>query len=408
MNADSAQLTAVGKVECSQDQPLLGEKQYEVLKEALQTVEKRTFSGLDFYVFSSENKEIILLTKAITYLGNPHPIFKKRIQIPKSWSAFCNEAPTADVRFLGIYHYEGNVIFVEFKKETYLKRKTHNSSAHVYINDLYEGQTYGTFEKTDHNKNRIVVIRKDKLRDYLTGGLKHQTDLLTFFERFNQQFPFLKWITAISAIKAMYCGQCSNWKETEWAGFFLEFLFANFCKTDPEATGKISYIGSANKGKKNKNIKNGVYDFDIYFIADNFYGDLKASDEKKSQAPGNDQATFIACVKQHKRFWYVIYEHATIKDSEDGLYLACKERVNFIKSRDPTFKKDETSYRTRMKREVQFKRMCIVELNSVNYHEILKTFKQGHQPSGKSRDAKFSINKKFLKNDNFVIFRYEA
>lgn len=31
------------------------------------------------------NKDIKLFVKQITYLGNPHPIFKKRIQISKGW-----------------------------------------------------------------------------------------------------------------------------------------------------------------------------------------------------------------------------------------------------------------------------------------------------------------------------------
>lgn len=48
--------------------------------------------------------------------------------------------------------------------------------------------------------------------------------------------------------------------------------------------------------------------------------------------------------------------------------------------------------------------MTILELNRINYHEILTEFNQGHQPNGAKRNPKFMINKKDL--DRFVVFRY--
>ena len=64
------------------------------------------------------------------------------------------------------------------------------------------------------------------------------------------------------------------------------------------------------------------------------------------------------------------------------------------------------SYHSRMKNKVKFIKMSIVELNRINYRDVLIDFNQGHQPDGKDRKPKFNINKKVLDNDNFVVFRY--
>ena len=59
-----------------------------------------------------------------------------------------------------------------------------------------------------------------------------------------------------------------------------------------------------------------------------------------------------------------------------------------------------------MKNSVKFMKMSIIELNRVNFREVLTEFNQGRQPDGKARKPKFNINKEVLKNDNFVVFRY--
>lgn len=402
MNVDSEQLTICKAVVEDQDQPLSTSEQFEILKKTLGSIEKRGFSGKTIFVFKYGVTCIALLTKAITYLGNPHPKFKKRIQLPDWYQSFCKRNPDLDVRFLGIYNYEGNIVFVDFKKDTYLQHGLHNSSAHVYINDLYQGMTYGIFEKTDKNGNRIVVVRQDKLSEYLRQNIKKDNVLFGLFESFNHKYPFDKWISSTCAIQDMYHGKWKHWRQAEWPGWYLEFKFATFCEEDGRAAGLMAYVGSSHKKK------DGEPDFDIFFIADNFYGDLKASDIKKAEAPGNDKQTLVDCLYKHNRFWYVVYEHETIKDSIDNKYSATIERNRFIKRVDPSYKKAPTSYCKRMKRKVMFKRMCIIELNLVNYRDVLKDFHQGHQPDGTPREPKFLINKKMLNNDNFVIFRYEA
>lgn len=258
--------------------------------------------------------------------------------------------------------------------------------------------TYGVFTKEDHFGNSISTIRKDKFQDYLTNQVPETTTLFDLFHKFNCGFTFGQWLQALDAIKEMHGNNWHQWRQAEWAGWFLEYKF-NKLTIENDITSKMRYVGSSLK-------REGDLDFDIRFDEEDFYGDLKASDIKKKETPGNDQENLKECIYQFDKFWYVIYEHETIKDSGATNYEATKARNRYIKSVDPSYDKDEMSYHERMKNSVKFMKMSIIELNRINFREALTDFNQGCQTDGKARKPKFNINKKVLENDNFVVFRY--
>lgn len=405
MNSDSEQIKFDTSIVLAQDQSLKPKELRGVLKEWLGAENIRLENLLDHQVitYSTPTKKFVLLTKAITYLGNPHKLYKKRIQLSDWYQNFCerakNECHSWDIRFLGIYHFEENIVFVDFVKDTYLKHGLNNSSAHVSVNDLYEGMTYGIFRKEDRFGNTLIVLRNDKLKDYLIKGMERNEEnpLFHFFNEFNSNFIFGKCLNALDAIKEMHINKWSQWRQAEWPGWFLEFRFDKFIK-DHNYGQLVRYTGCSNK-------KEGELDFDLKFIKEDFYGDLKASDIKKKEAPGNDQRNLIDSIYRYKRFWYVIYEHYTRKDS-DAEYEATRARNRYIKEQDAKYDKDEMSYHSKMKNSVKFVKMSILELNMVNFKEALKVFNQGHQPDGTPRAPKFNINKSVLENDNFVVFRF--
>jgi hypothetical protein len=199
----------------------------------------------------------------------------------------------------------------------------------------------------------------------------------------------------------MHQNEWHQWKQTEWAGFFLEYKFNKFT-VDEKVTNQMRYVGSSHK-------REGDLDFDVRFDEANFYGDLKASDISKNEAPGNDQKNFVECIYQYDKFWYIIYEHESIKESDNETTNA---RIEYIKSVDSSYYKkrgDESpssSSHKKLKSEVKFVKMSIVELNRINFRDVLTDFHQGRQPDGKPRALKFNINKKVLENDNYVVFRY--
>lgn len=358
--------------------------------------------GRKLFVYRVNGKKFILLHKAISYLGNPHPIFKKRIQMPSSWQEFCNEAIAAkidyDIRFVGVYHYQDNVIFVDFAKDTYLQHGLHNSSAHVYTNDLYQAVRNGVFHREDQYGNHIYSVRAKDFADYLAGTKTGDNELFDLFAKFNNGFSFGQWLYAVDKIKEMHGDSWRHWQQAEWAGWFLEYKFNKFT-IDNDVLDLMRYVGTDNKGHKD-----GTFDFDIWFGREQFYGDLKASDIKKTSTPGNDQETFVECINKHDRFWYVIYEHETIKDSEETAYRATIERNQYIRSVLPNYEKDDMSYHERMKNSVRFMKMTILELNSVTFRDVLTDFNQGKQPDGKGRQKKFLIKKKEM--DKYVVYRY--
>ena len=410
MNVDSEQITLDKSLVIAQDQPLDDKELRACLVNALGKSNCKILNVPQrkwVLEYSDGGKTTHLLVRTCTYLGNPHPIYKKRMQLPLWFNQYTNDMhrqnPGIDIRYIGVYHYGDehhgdNVIFVDFKKETYLKKKGHNSSAHVYTNDLFQAMTYGIFSKEDKFGNSISVIRYDKFSDYLRSEVQGENTLFDLFRQFNYGFSFGQWLRALDAIKEMHENSWKHWKQAEWAGWFLEYKFNQFV-TDNKLEGKMRYVGSTQKRK-------GEMDFDIHFEEEDFYGDLKASDTDQDKTPGNDQRNLIECIYKCDRFWYIIYEHETIKDDESTVYEATRGRVRYIKSADASFTKDEMSYHKRMKNSVKFTRMYIIELNRVNYRAALTDFKQGHQQDGSARNPKFFINKKVLGNDNLVVFRY--
>lgn len=410
MNVDSEQITLDMNLVVAQDQPLSEKAQQNCLIDALgkENCKLVKIPPKKWVLeFQKDGKVKHLLTRTCTYLGNPHPIFKKRVQLPTWFNEYTTQMkkkrPEVDVRYIGIYHYGDknhgdNIVFIDFHKDTYLLKKGHNSSAHIYTNDLFQAMTYGVFTKEDQFGNTITAIRKDKIYDYLAGERHPATNLFDLFRLFNNGFTFGKWLKALDVIKEMYENEWSQWRQTEWAGWFLEYKFNRFT-IEEHVTNQMRYVGSSLK-------REGDLDFDVRFDEADFYGDLKASDISKRETPGNDQQNLLDCIYRYGKFWYIIYEHETIKDSAENDYEATRARNRFIKSVDPKYEKDDLSYKTRMKNQVKFVKMSIIELNRVNFRGALTDFHQGRQPDGSPRALKFNINKNILNNDNYVVFRY--
>ena len=407
MNLNSEQIRPDLSLEVRPDQTLSPKQQQEKMKEFLGTehCSMETILGKRVFVYRTEGKQFILLNRAVSYLGGngQHPIFKKRVQLPEWFKDFCLEVArqglSYDVRFIGVYHYEGAVVFVDFIKDTYLKKKVHNSSAHIYINDIYQAMKKGVFHKEDMFGNHIYAVRCNQFSNYLLGRNNGNDELYDLFRKFNEEFIFGQWIYSVDKIKEMHDNEWSQWQQAEWAGWFLEYRLNAFT-IEKNITHLMRYVGTSNKGKKEE----GKFDFDIWFDRDTFYGDLKASDITHKEALGNDQESFVDCINRYGQFWFVIYEHETLKDSVDTQYRATIERNQYIRSIVPNYSKDDMSYASKMKNSVRFVRMSILELNRITFREVLSVFNQGHQPDGSARKPKFLIKKKDM--DKYVVYRY--
>ena len=401
----SEQITPTLSIVYDYDQKLTKISEFEsAFKEALGNIEVIKHNNNRIYKYTHNNHDTYFLTGAITWLSNPHPLFKKRLQLKKWYRDVYEEynfKENSDVRIVGIYRYDGMHIFVEFDTEKYMKNKLNSSSAHVYSNDLYQALKNDYFTKIDQKGNKITTIASRNFKKYIDNGhvpAKHakpmKSTIFDLFAKFNNGFSFGEWITAVSAIEKMKSKKWYQWKGTEWAGWFLEYELNEFIEQE-QCQNTMMYIGN----KKTSDL----LDFDLYFKNDEFYGDLKASDITKKEAPGNDKDATLEAINYNGKLWYVIYEHETKKDIDYNSEMAIA-RMELIGK--PYKEGSQISYKTRMKHSVNFKKMKILELNRINMHEVLRDFNQGRNSDGNERKAKFRITKKNI--DNFTVYSYNS
>lgn len=394
-NVKAEQVKKDGSVVVDFDQKYTIEEQNALIKRALGSKAKLTTIGNKECIKYTHGNEVeLILTLNLTYLGHPHPLYKKRAQLKNWYSDFYREynKDNTKVRILGIYKYEDNVIYSEFVFDTYLQRRLNNSSAHVYTNDFYQTSLYGSFERIDKNNNVIKFVRGDLLKKYLDGETLENSTIYQLFSKFNNEFMTGNWILASDAIKEMKDANFYQWRGTEWAGWFLEFKMNQFID-DNNCEDKVAFVANI-KDKLKKPL-----DFDLYFSEEDYYGDLKSSDEAEKQTPGNDQFNLMKTVLYNQKFWYIIYEHKTEKDIDHNSEMAIA-RMELLGTSVEEYGK--ISYKDRMKHSVRYTNMKILEVNSANFREFMSDFTQGHQPDGSARMPKFKIDKRNI--DNFIIF----
>ena len=118
-------------------------------------------------LFKTQNAEHLILFKNVTYLGHPHPFFKKRIQIPGTWRVHMSSPKTI---ILGVYtqtkQKEGELIVV-YANADFVNKKANNSSAHIYTSDLKKADSEGYFSKVDKKNNFIQVFKKNEFDKFI-------------------------------------------------------------------------------------------------------------------------------------------------------------------------------------------------------------------------------------------------
>ena len=381
-----------------------------------------------------KGKKYAIRAKNITYLGHPHPLHKKRIQIANDLQLFYKSATQKGYVpiLLGVYTCGENTVFCDFNIDDYVGKKAHNSSAHVYTTDLANATVDGYFYKEDTFGNKITVfnsravnaVLEEKLNYGPTDQSKddlmkdHQMHVLDTEENFqldfdseigniemaNDGFQYdmdfeissienvvmeffsctnLHW-HGIECYKAMIAANYRNKYQPEWPGFFLEFTFENYLNSKG-LTNIIQYAQDKTKG--------GI-DLDLYFPRIDMYGDLKAHSSNSNAIQGNDWATIFNIINdpvKNNHIYYVVCEHDTCKDSD------FEYEVTYFWNKAQG-KANTMSYHKRMKNNVQLTHAYIFDINNNNKQHLTK-FKQGLNSNGKPREPKIMID-----HDNFKHF----
>lgn len=346
------------------------------------------------------SKKYCIYFKNISYLGTPHPFFKKRIQIGDNFKELykenqCNGIVTL---LLGVYKYKDVLLFVDFDTTKYANNKSHNSSAHVYTIDLKNGLLFGVFQKEDVRKNLITVFTKDNISKYLESKLVGNVDLrLGFITILDEFYSGLEktWF-GIPSYREMIDAKFNNAYQPEWPGFYHEFRFEKFLETTPEYKKEIQY-------KQNK--KDGEIDLDLFFTRLETFGDLKAHSNDSSGIQGNDWDTIMNVIDEGSVF-YIVLNHDTEKDKDynNEVTIFWNTQNNIKRLLTGKKAKDLLSYAEKMKYSVKLTSYYVLEINKYN-KQYLKEFKQGVNSNGKPREPKISISSKNI--GNFLIHQMD-
>jgi len=386
-----------------------------------------------------ENIDYSILIKNVTYLGHPHPLYKKRIQISGLPDFYEKSVSNNYVPLLmGVYTYGDVTLYCDFGIYTYLTKKSHNSSAHVYTDDMahvFDNEYGGIFEKEDYFKNSIMVFKPEYVQSFLSLKIGHnnETESITydfgqeeiiipsnqnyicfnnngdyigqnivsepgFVYVANEPNDILKKVfgdffsnenriwNGIDCYKEMIEANYKNKFQPEWAGFYLEYEFEKYINEH-----NLNEIA----GYAQDRTRNGI-DLDLYFPTINSYGDLKAHSSNSRAIQGNDWATvfdILGSTEFNNHIYYIVCEHDTDKDKDHDY------KVTKFWNRAQN-KANEMSYSSRMKNSVQLTKYYILDINN-NNKQYLSKFRQGVNSDGHLREPKIMIDNENL--DKFVI-----
>lgn len=355
----------------------------------MESVEKK---GKQYLVFQN----VGILACNVTYLGNPHPLYKKRIQLKKYYLNYLKENIAKNIKtlYVGVYTYNETRLFVVFEPSTYLSKKSHNSSAHIFTMNLQYAQKVGSFRKIDGFGNHIYVFDKDNFIDFVLETSRIETDgdnegktfrkIINYFDEFSDTIP--KERNGISCYKEMVEANDNNARQAEWTGFYFEYLFKKFL--NKERTDLI---------KRNSSKKKGEIDLDVVFDKDKWiYGDFKA-ENIESDILGNALDTFAKVIEENNGIvYYVCCFCEIVKDSTTNYDVT--RYWNSLRDK-PYETEDEIKnrYGRKMKSIARPKQISILKIDKVVLN-ILKQnpFHQGKNSNNNSRKSKLKVTKDLI------------
>ena len=369
-------------------------------------------------LFKTQNAEHLILFKNVTYLGHPHPFFKKRIQIPRTWREHMSNPKTI---ILGVYtqtKQKEDDLIVVYANVDFINKKANNSSAHIYTSDLKKADSEGYFSKVDKKNNFVQVFKQNEFTKFIKSLSKDTNKILTlndqkeWYQNFSDKFyqkniktnpkkvcmDYAKTIlnknwNGKTAYNEMVKANYRNMLQAEWPGFYNEFLLEKFIKQQ----GCEDVVSSDNEHLE--------LDLDLMFLKTSkniFLGDLKTHTKGAGAIITNDQGVIDAALKKYGRVWFFVVEHDTEKDIDHELIV--RDHWNKLK-KEKGIGNPTANYANRMKNNVTIKNVLILEITNEN-HRYLSDFQRGMLNSnGTPRAPKYKINKKDI--EHFVYYRSE-
>ena len=353
-------------------------------------------------VLKRDDKQFVLYNKIgilacnVTYLGHPHPLYKKRIQLKSYYLDYLAKNSVSDIKtlYVGIYTYKKTRLFVVFEPSTYAGKKSHNSSAHVYSINLQYAQRAGTFNKVDAFGNNIHIYNTYEFVRYIKtlggevlGGTTGD-DIIKMIQEcfgdFKNEIPS-RW-NGVSCYKEMLEANDNNARQGEWQGWYFEYLFKKYLTN--HHVNNISWHADRSDSGIDLDIKFTDYEW--------VFGDLKA-DQINHDILGNSFETLDTVIKDKDGIvYYICCLYKAEKDS-DHQY----EVTRFWNTlRDNPYDSEDdirNRYGKRMKYAVEPKKLCVLKIDQITYELLKKNpFAQGLNSDGNERKPKLKVSKDMI------------
>ena len=383
------QLLPNGKIIVVEEDQKFSSKETKDLLNRIFPGELEVKNKLLFFKKKTKNgKELCFYTRNVIHLGGYWSSEKKRIEVGDNFPDLYaqNKRNNIETILLGCYHYylngkDGVRLYVCFSANTYATRNTNNSAAHVHTIDLQNALKNGIYRRLDKSNNELLVLNEENFRKHIhnlmTGAelqeIKDDKYLLDYFGQMYATLP--KTLYGIDCYEQMFADNDQNRKQSAWEGWYMEYYVKKYLEL--HRSKAIEWWSSK---------KNGDLDFDLKFCTEeNFYGDVKSDDAKKS-VQGNKKSNIDILVKEKGgRLWYIVFEFSPEKDSKHGN----KTTVWWNKKLG---KEKLHSYASRMKYSITFESMNVYEINQFAF-KYLKEFEVS-PCNGRPREKKYRIPNK--------------
>ena len=335
-----------------------------------------------------------VLTAAVTYLGHPWSLEKKRIQLKSYFPEYYlkNIHNRISTLYVGIYRYKDLHLYVVFNPADYYENQCNNCAAHVQTFDLQYALKAGRYDKVDRSGHHITVLDEAHFVQFVEDQnwqASHSSyeDVMQmiyeYFASFLTQMP-KKW-NGIKCYKEMLDAKDNNAKQGEWQGFYFEYLFKKALQKNQ--TDLIQWWSR----KKDSDI-----DFDLVLPQEPWtYGDLKM-ESRNSDILGNSLESLEKVITEHGgRVLYFCCFCDSEKDSTHD-YKVTKFWNENRKDKDRYKSEEEIAngYGKRMKYSVTPKEFRVLSIDKTAF-DILKAkpFNQGVNSDGKKRKPKLKVAK---------------
>ena len=350
---------------------------------------------------------------SVTYLGKPHPKFKKRMQLSDSADRSFLNSPNSKTNItlmLGMYLYdETNHIFVAWDSSSKMNAGKSKSS-HVYINDIMLAMQNGVSQRKDKYNNSVYCFKPNYLFDFINYNylyLEHEITFIDYLKEFDSEIDEYMFLDGIvdflkedligrnsvwdgkDCLVEMKVNNFKNWAQTEWQGFFLEYLMQKEAKKENGRLEQILDIPGPRYGNT---------------VFDSFYNipwDFKVHVDENNQIITNDMEAVNKALEDYGKIGFIIVSGSAEKEINTEFSDWRNEfKGGLSKNQLDNIAKNKKHRKLKTKFKPTEIMAIVIDKNGLSKHGILKGLRN---PNGNIRRDKLVLYLDRLNEEEIIL-----